>query len=172
MFPDLGAIKRRREALGITQVSLAERVECSQPYLGKIERAKVVPNYVLAGRIFTVLETEEHRGDKTVNEVMHSPVICFEGSQTAADAAKKAKEEGMSQFPILRRGRPVGSITTRDLIGIPETVQLGRVMGSALPSVPPGKPISAVKPLLRHHPAVIVLDRDQIQGIVTAEDLL
>ncbi|MGH9917399.1 MAG: helix-turn-helix domain-containing protein, partial [Nitrososphaerales archaeon] len=74
MFPSLNSIKPRRQAVGITQRRLAELAVTTQSYMNKIERGRAIPNYVLAGRIFQALEKEEHRGEKTVREVMHSPV--------------------------------------------------------------------------------------------------
>jgi len=152
---------------------LARDSGCSQSYLAKVERGKVLPNYALAVRIFRALETAEHRGEKTVGDVMHTPVKSFEGSDTVADASKVARAMGISQFPILRRSHPVGSVTTKQMLGADATIQLGRIMGPPLPSVDRTTSVNAVRPLLREEqPAVLVTDGGEIVGIVTAEDLL
>ncbi len=173
MFPDLMTIQSRRRALGMTQRSLAKAAGCSQSYLAKVERGKVTPNYLLAGRLFQILDAEERRGERTVADLMHAPVKWFNKSDAVADASKAAKEMGVSQFPILLRDNPVGSVTTKQMLGVDATVQLGQIMGPALPSVDPTTSVNAVRPLLREEqPAVIVLDKGKIVGIVTAEDLL
>jgi predicted transcriptional regulator len=151
---------------------LAELAGSTQSYLNKIERGMAIPNYLLAGRIFDALETEEHRGEKRVRDVMHAPVISFDATQRVSEATKAAKDKGVSQFPILRRGRLVGRVTTKDMMGVEPDVQLGQVMGPALPSVPPSMPVAATRLLLREEPAVLVLDGEEILGIVTSEDLL
>ena len=157
----------------MSQRQLASNAGCTQSYLAKVERGKVIPNYLLAGRLFHAIETEERRGQKTVRDVMHAPVISFERSDTVADAANVARERGVSQFPILWRGHSIGSVTTKQLLGVDPHVQLGRIMGPALPTVGPNASVNAVRPLLREEqPAVIVLDKGEIVGIVTAEDLL
>lgn len=173
MLPELGSISRRRKTIGLTQRELANRAGCSQSYLAKVERARAVPNYNLAGEIFLALETAERRGEKTVGGVMHTSVKSFDVSDTVADAAKVAKDKGFSQFPILRRGKPVGCVTTRQMLGVDASLQLGRIMGPALPSVNPATSVSAVRPLLRQdQPAILVIEGGEIAGIVTAEDLL
>jgi predicted transcriptional regulator len=156
----------------MTQRSLASDAGCTQSNLAKIERGKVVPSYALAGRIFQVLDAAERRGEKTVGDVMCTRVTSFDSSDTVADAAKAAKDMGVSQFPILRRGHPVGSITTKQMLGVDPDVQLGRVMEPALPSVPLTTPIVAVRELLRVAPAVIVLENGEIRGIVSPQDLI
>jgi predicted transcriptional regulator len=173
MFPELTSISRRRKALGIAQRRLAGDAGCSQSYLAKIEHGKVVPNYLLAGRLFHVLDAAEHQGEKAVGDIMHTPVISFDTSDSVAHASRAAKLHRVSQFPILRRGHPVGCVTTKQMLGNAANVQLGRIMGPALPSVDLTTSINAVRPLLREEqPAVLVLDRGEIVGIVTAEDLL
>jgi predicted transcriptional regulator len=89
-----------------------------------------------------------------------------------ADAAQAAKRHGVSQFPILQRGHTVGSVTTAQLVGVKPNVPLARIMGPSLPSVDMTLPIGVVRHLLRAQPAAIVVDRGQIRGIVSAEDLL
>jgi predicted transcriptional regulator len=172
MLPDLGAIRSRRKTLDITQRRFAELAGTTQSYLAKVERGQVIPNYLLAGRIFRALEAEEHRTDKKVGDVMRTPVISFQGSDTVAEAAQAAKLHGVSQFPILQRGHSVGSVTTAQLVGVETDVPLGRIMGPSLPSVDPTLPISVVRQLLRAQPAVLVVERGQVRGIVSAEDLL
>jgi predicted transcriptional regulator len=173
MFPELETISRRRKALGMSQYSLASEAGCTQSHLAKIERNKVIPSYHAARKIFEVLERAERRGEKTVGEIMHPSVISFDATQTVAEAVEAAKANGVSQFPILRRGQPVGCVNTKLMLGIEPSVQLARIMGPALPTVDSSTSINAVRPLLREEqPAVIVLVHGKIVGIVTAEDLL
>ncbi len=172
MIPDLKSTGRRRRALGITQRALAQRVGCSQSNLAKIEAGKIVPSYSLACKIFLELDIQERRHDRTVKDVMHSPVISFDVSQIVADAARAAKKQGLDQFPVLRRGHVVGSVTSVSLIGVRNTVPLQAIMSPALPTVPPSAPVSAVGGLLKVAGAVLVLEDGEIRGIVSAHDLL
>ena len=43
MLPELTTIQARRRALGMAQHRLASDAGCTQSYLGKVERGKVVP---------------------------------------------------------------------------------------------------------------------------------
>jgi predicted transcriptional regulator len=156
----------------MTQRSLATSSGCTQSNLAKIERGKVVPSYALAGRIFQVLAAAERRGEKTVDEVMSTTVTKFETSDLVAVAVSAAKERDIDQFPILRRGRTVGSVTTVQLMGVGPNIRLGEVMGAALPTVPRGTPVVGIRQLLQSVPAVLVVEGDEILGIVSAQDLL
>lgn len=172
MFPQLESVGIRRKKLGLTQSSFAKSIGLSQSMLTKIERGKTVPNYNIAVQIFSKLEQEENRGEISIKDVMKKTVIELKPSDSIQTAAKIAKKHGISQFPVTQNGKIVGSIRTSDLIGLPKEAKVGWKIEAPFPTVHENSPISVVKKLLAHNPAVIVVRKDQIIGLVTAEDLL
>jgi predicted transcriptional regulator len=51
-------------------------------------------------------------------------------------------------------------------------IRVLEVMDDAFPNVLPSTPISAVASLLRHHSAVLVLEKGEVAGIITKADIL
>jgi len=158
--------------MGMSQRDLATKAGCTQSYLAKVERERTKPSYALAGKIFEVLEAEEHRDEAIVGDIMHFPVTSLDVNQTVADATKAAKSSGVDQFPIQRRGHLVGCVTTTQLIGVDPGTPLRHVMSDGLPTVPPSTAVGVVRSLLHSVPAVIVVEDGEIRGIVSAHDLL
>ena len=48
---------------------------------------------------------------------MHYFVISFNETSTVREVSQKAKDKGISQFPVLRNGIIVGSISTNAILG-------------------------------------------------------
>jgi len=172
MFPVLSSIGIRRKRLDLTQNAFAKRVGISQSMLTKIERGKTIPSYKIAVEIFGKLDEIEHHGEKAAKEFMNSKVIGLEGTDTIEKAARLAKQHGISQFPVLSGGRIVGSTRTSDLIVLPKGAKVGWKMEPPFPTVHEDTPIIVVRSLLAHAPAVVVVRKGAIVGMITAEDLL
>ncbi len=171
-FPNLRDIQRRRKILGLTQNQLAKRVGISQSLLTKIERGKVVPNYGIATEIFTVLEELENVDQKLAKDIMHKNVITLKPNDTVERAARLAKKYAISQFPVVEGHRQLGSVASSDLIWNSKSSKIRDIHKEPFPSVNETTPISVVKGILRSSRAVIVLNKGEITGIITADDLL
>ncbi len=172
MMSDLDSIGTKRKRLGITQKKLAMAAQISQSMITKIERGVVIPNYNIARRIFDFLGSEEHKEGKTAKDVMHRDVITVKLSDKISKIVPIAKKNAISQFPVVEGGRIVGGLATRDMIGAQEGVVVKDVMSDPFPTVSESKPVSMVKEMLKYDPVVIVLNKESIAGIITAEDLL
>ncbi|MDE1825135.1 MAG: CBS domain-containing protein [Candidatus Micrarchaeota archaeon] len=172
MFPELNTISLRRKKLGITQSALARSINMSQSMLTKIEREKAMPSYKAAVEIFDRLEELEHQEEKAAKDVMRRKVIALSSSDRVEKVAKIAKENGVSQFPVMDKKGIVGGIRTSALIGAPKNQPIGSSVGAPFPTVNETAPLSVVKNLLKYDQAVIVVGREGIVGIITAEDLI
>lgn len=172
MFPQLSSIGIRRKKAGMTQSAFAKAVGVSQSMLTKIERGKTVPSYKIAVEIFNKLEDIEHQDEKVAKEFMNSKVITLESTDSVGAAAKLAKQHSISQFPVISKGKIVGSTSTLDLIVMPKEARVGWSLKPPFPTVHEDTPLSVVRNLLTNGPAVVVVRKDQIIGMITAEDLL
>lgn len=171
-FPRLDSIGRKRKILGITQQRLAKMCGISQSLLAKVESGNVNPSYTVAVGLFEMLEALEQNGASTAKDIMKKDLVVLSPKQRISDAAKIAKLHVISQFPVAFGGRLVGSITTKDMLDAPKDATVGAFLSDQLPTVSESTPVDAVKQLLKSSQAVIVLNKDRIVGIVTAEDLL
>ncbi|MDE1855291.1 MAG: CBS domain-containing protein [Candidatus Micrarchaeota archaeon] len=171
-FPNLTDIQRRRKVLGLTQSQLAKQVGVSQSLLTKIERGLVVPNYKTATEIFDFLEGVENADQKLAKDAMHTHVITLKPADTVQKAVALVKKHSFSQFPVLEGHKLVGSIASVDLIGRQKSSSIRDMLEDPFPAVNETTPLSIVKSILKSSRAVIVLNKGEIRGIITAEDLL
>ncbi|MGC8479372.1 MAG: CBS domain-containing protein [Candidatus Micrarchaeia archaeon] len=172
MFPELSSIQLRRKRLNITQNALAQKVDISQSLLTKIERGIVIPNYKIACDIFEVLDEYEYKKEKVLSDIMRKHVITLKSSDTVGKTANIAKKYSISQFPVIEKNNIIGSITTSTLIGINKNVVIKNVMKEPFPTLNQNTPLSIASNILKQYPAIIVINRSSILGIVTPEDLL
>ena len=172
MFPEISTIKMRRKRIGVSQSRLAKSVGISQSLLTKIENGKAMPSYSKAVDIFERLDELEHRDEKKAKDVMRREVITLQEADTAEKAAAIAKAKGISQFPVLKSGRIIGSIRTIDIAGLEKSHKVGWSVSPPFPTVGEDTPISLIKELLKRDGAVVVVRGADIVGIVSPEDLL
>ena len=103
---------------------------------------------------------------------MHYFVISFNETSTVREVSQKAKDKGISQFPVLRNGIIVGSISTNAILGAGKNERITKFIEGAFPTFGPETPISVIMPALKYAKAALVLEKGKIFGIITPEDLL
>ena len=172
MLPQLSSIPYRRKRLSLTQQDLAKRAGISQSLLTKVERGIVVPSYSIAMQLFEILDELEHDGGEKLSDIMHRGVITVKASDTVQHAAGIAKKHAISQIPVMDRGAVAGAVTTSMLIGVQGAVRISCIMKEPYPILNGNAPVEIARDLLRQYPAVLVVWRSSIIGIVTAEDML
>ena len=176
---DLKWIGERRRRLGLTQQSLARLAGVSQSLVAKIEAGRVDAAYSKVRAIIEALERQQAASEKAAKDLMHAGVDALSPSETLHSAAQAMRKRGISQMPVVEGGKAVGSISEELVLekfsSDPKRMaqlKVGEAMGDAFPSALPSTPISAVAALLRHHPAVLVMEKGRIAGIITKADLL
>jgi len=175
---EIEEIRRRRKRLGLTQKELAELVGVSQPLIARIESGSIDPKLSLVKKIFEVLD--ELEGKKiTARDVMNSPVIYATPETPLKEVMEIMMEKGISQMPILKSGKVVGSITESSIIrailskgGKANKLKAGDCMDKPFPEVNPSESVDVVSKLLLENPAVLVVEDDNIIGIITKQDVM
>jgi predicted transcriptional regulator len=168
-------VKAARRALGLTQAQLAARAGVSQSFVAKLEAGALDPSFSAMKRISLALESARRAGEKKVIDVMHRGVVAVSPADLLKKAAQLMRARGISQLPVLVRGRPVGMVTEADLLAAladGRAGPVGGVMGDAPPTIAPSAGVRAVGDLLRWWPIIIVAERGRIVGVVTKSDLL
>jgi predicted transcriptional regulator len=172
-------IGEKRRKLGITQQKLAKMAGVSQSLIAKIESGRIDPAYSKVTSITEALEREQFSKEKTAKDIMHTGIETVSAGENLHSAAAKMRKHSISQMPVLDSNRVVGSISEEIVLlhfpSDPKKIAhllVGEVMAEAFPSALPLTPISAVAALLRHYPAVLVMERGSIAGIITKADLL
>ncbi len=178
MFPEIEMIKIKRKRLGLTQKKLAELVGVSQPLIARIESGDFDPKLSLVRKIFEVLEEVE---GKAINaeKIMNSPVKVVETTARLREAVEIMMKHGISQMPIVKKSKVVGSITESGVVKImlEKGVAAGKIrveecMEAPFPTVSKCECLDTISKLLLSSPAVLVSERSKLLGIITKHDVM
>ncbi len=176
---EIARIKETRKRLGITQQSLARLAGVSQSLIAKIESGRIDPAYSKVKSIIEVLEREQFSKERSAKDIMHTGIETLSASETLHSAASKMRKHSISQLPVMDGKQVVGSLSEQSVIAHfasdPKKIArltVSEAMEQPFPTMLPATPISAVVALLRHYPAVLVMDKGSIAGIITKADLL
>ncbi len=166
-------LKRLRLESGLTQRQLAELVAVSQAHIAKIEKERVDPRLSTVNRILQVLT--ERKGKKC-GDIMSRHVISIKPTDKVSKASRLMMKHALSQLPVLDGGKIVGTITEDSIVRNLSTTladeKVERIMQAPLPSVPEDTSVGMIQPLLQDQPAVLVIRRGEIAGIIARSDLL
>lgn len=172
-------IREQRKRLDLTQHQLAKMAGVSQSLVAKIEAGSIDAAYSKVKRIIGTLEQAQFSREKTARQVMHTGVSAVSPKDTLHAAAQKMRQLGISQLPVIDGGNVVGSISEQAMLahfssgtGRAAPLRVADIMEEAFPTALPSTPISAIASLLRHHAAVLVMDKGKIAGIMTKADIL
>ena len=166
-------LKRLRLEAGLTQRQLAELVDISQAHIAKIEKEKVDPRLSTVNKILQVLTERE---GKKCGEIMTRHVISIKPADKVSKASQLMMKHAISQLPVLEGGKIVGTVTEDSIVRNLSTAladeRIERIMQAPLPSVPEDTSVDMIQPLLQDHPAVLIVRRGEIVGIIARSDLL
>ncbi len=180
MLPDLSEIKARRISARLTQSQLAELSNVSQSLIAKIESGNIEPSFGRAKKLFDCLTRLKLGKEKQAKEVMTKPVKFVKAHESLKKAIKALERHGLSQLPVLDKGKQVGSISEKSILAKinsspridVEKAMAEEAMEEALPTIQTNTPISAINQLLNFNAAVLVVEKGKSVGIITKSNLL
>ncbi|MCS7142467.1 MAG: CBS domain-containing protein [Aigarchaeota archaeon] len=116
-----------------------------------------------------------------VKDVMSSPIIELDVSDTALKAAQYMAKYNISSIVVMRNSVPVGIVTKRDLVEkvvaqdrLPSEIKLESIMSSPLHTIGPDETIEeAVRRMNRLNVSrLVVLYKGEVHGVVSMKDVL
>ncbi len=173
-------IKHLRKIADLTQKELAKKAGVSQSLIARIENGTVDPRLSTLKRIIDAVVTVFEK--RSAKDVMHSPVITIDVMEPVYKVVRLMRKHGISQIPVTKKGKIVGSIQESTLIDkiiftsrkkniVYEPVQ--NIMEDRFMIVNPSSNFEGVLVILsRGYPAVLVMDKDKLVGIITKIDVL
>ena len=191
VLPELEKIRKKRNALGLSQEKLAKVLGLQRVVINRIENRnknentkKYSPSYDNVKKIFDHLEILEQQevGDaglsvKLAGEVMVSPLVTVSLEESLESARKKMGSDGeITQLPVIVNGECVGLVTSNSILNKPPGAKLVK---QVIESIPPiiaenMKVTEQVKALITNSPCVLVSEKNssKIKGIIVAWDLI
>lgn len=174
-------IRSRRTETGLTQSELAEKAGVTQAYIAKIESGKADPKISTLEKISKALQEATKREKTTAEQVMAKPIISVAPKDKIRKAIKLMESNDISQIPVLKNNRQVGSLAEEIIIKkisagenmfklVEENIE--KVMGDPFPTVGTEADLDTIFHLLEHNPAVLVLRKGNPKGIITKADIL
>ena len=172
-------IRQARKKLGITQTELARRAGVSQAYIAKIESGQADPKLSTLRMISQALQGPPS-SDLAAGSIASAPVLSVRPSDSVIRAVRLMERHGISQLPVIERGKQLGSISEGTILRLLSQGSDARsllrrsvrsVMEEPFPTVDQSASLQSVISLLEHSPAVLTVDRERITGIITKADL-
>lgn len=175
----LAEIRKRRRSLGISLGELARAVGRSDATISRIERGQIRPSYELVQRIVRYLEELESHATPPLRsgDVMKRDVTTVDGVTLVGEAARVMEKGGFSQLPVVESGRVTGAVSESSLLRAlaqptGRRLRVRDVQEEAYPQVGENFPADLLASILTRYPAVLVLNRGELRGIVTRIDLI
>lgn len=175
----IAEIRKRRTSLGLSLGELARAVGRSDATISRIERGQIQPSYELVQRILSYLEQLESRASPPLRsrDVMKREVVTVDGASLVGEAARAMEKGGFSQLPVIEDGRVTGAVSESALLRAlaqpnGRRVRVHEVQEEAYPQVGEDFPADLLAAVLTKYPAVLVLGRGELRGIVTRIDLI
>ncbi len=173
-------IRRLRKMMGLTQKKLAKKAGVSQSLIARIEKNSVDPRLSTVRKILGALSLIKE--GKIAKDVMHSPVITVKSKDTVRKAVELMRKHNISQLPVLKEKFMVGSVKESTIIH--RIIRGGNIrkmfftpiyniMENPFITVNPSMGIDEVLSIMSSgHPAVLVIDKGTLIGIITKIDVL
>lgn len=178
--PSAAEIRALRTSLGLTQAEVARLAGVSQPLIARIEKGSVDPRLSTLRSVVEALNGIERR-KVVLRDIMTAPVAVVKATDTVAEATSIMRDKGFSQLPVVHKGQPVGSLSERSVVhalsGAQDAQAVARspvreIMGPPFPTMEPTDTVEAAFRLLEEYPAVLVMERGRIVGLVAKSNLL
>lgn len=173
-------VRALRKKLGLTQAEVARAAGVSQPLIARIERGSVDPRCSTMAAVLEALNKAERKG-VLLREVMTVPVTSVKTTDTVASATRVMREKDISQLPVISKGASVGSLSDRGIVHALSEAEdadalarmtVGQIMGPPFPMAAPETSVEQAYRLLEDQPAILVVDKGKLVGIVAQADLL
>ena len=196
VLPDLEQIRKRRQALGLTQQKLADGAKVLRVVINRIEKRKKIknktgrrysPSYDDVRRIFDYLEKEEldraanMPSDKTAGEICNwngdMSLVTVTSSNTIDTAHDLMGDDGqITQLPVLESGECVGLITQKSMLDNPKAKNVKDAMIDKPVVIDEDMKITPGLIELLHTPQACIFvskhNSSKLKGVIVAWDLI
>ncbi|MDY0266416.1 MAG: CBS domain-containing protein [Methanimicrococcus sp.] len=171
-------LKKKRIELGLTQSDLAKRAGVSQPLIARIEMSDVDPRLSTVSKILGAFDEVKKEQQIIAKDIISYPVIHVQPNQPLEEAIQIMNAKGFSQLPVIENGVPVGSLSEGDIvktIAVRKSlagIKVSNLMEESFPTVPQTASVLTVSHILERNPAVLVMEKGFVTGVITKSDIM
>lgn len=178
-LPSPDELKQKRTDLGLTQSDLAKRAGVSQPLIARIEAGDVDPRLSTLKKIINVFNDIE-KEDIYLRDIMNRDLISVSPDESIDAAVNIMEKFNISQIPVIQDGTSVGSLSEDMIVrsmadkktSVVSNMKIGDIMGDSFPTLSPNTDVKTASYMLEKYPAVVVLEKGHVAGVVTKYDIL
>ncbi|WP_342305409.1 CBS domain-containing protein [Methanolobus sp. ZRKC5] len=178
-LPSPDELKQKRTDLGLTQSDLAKRAGVSQPLIARIEAGDVDPRLSTLKKIINVFNDIE-KEDIYLKDIMNMELISVSPDESIDAAVHIMEKFNISQIPVIQDGISVGSLSEDMIVrsmadkktSVVSNMKIGDIMGDSFPTLSPNTDVKTASYMLEKYPAVLVLEKGHVAGVVTKYDIL
>ncbi|MFH1774101.1 MAG: CBS domain-containing protein [Methanobacteriota archaeon] len=180
-IPSPEDLRNYRLRAGLTQTELAAKAKVSQSLIARIEAGDIDPRTSTLKKILDALKAGEVKKELCAVDIMKSPVIHVKPNDTIGTANKLMEKYEISQLPVLENNAQVGSISEarvvkeissgKDISKIP-VKRIEEIMNDGFPTISKNTDIKTVSKMVEVNPAVLVVERGKVVGIITKADII
>ncbi len=174
-------LRKFRLKVGLTQTELARRAGVSQSLIARIEAGDIDPRLSTLRKILTALKSKEINPGLCAGDIMKHPVVHAKPEDAIASVSRLMEGNDFSQLPVLDNGIQVGSISETRLVSEIALEKdftkisnkpVGGVMNDGFPTVSKNLDVATVSKFVEANPAVLVVDKGRVVGIITKADII
>ena len=176
MVFDINQLKKIRKQLGLTQSEFAKKSGISQSMVAKIESGKLDPTYTYVKKIEETIQLLTKREEKEAKDIMHKGVLTVKKNTEVKEVIKIFSKYEISQMPVIEKNNIIGLVTESSFVDHAEE-DLGNkkveyIMTDTPPIITSNTKLSAILPLLKFYPIVIVQDKGKLEGVIAKADII
>lgn len=180
-IPGSKELRQYRIKLGLTQTELAQRAGVSQSLIARIEKGDVDPRVSTLTKIINVLKESEKGVRVLAKDIMKHPVITIAPETTLKEASEIMQKNKISQLPVFKDGVQLGSISEDKIVHMLATgksikemtpLKIKEIMDNGFPVVSAATELSTLSRLAESNPAVLVIEKEKVVGIITKSDVV
>ncbi len=181
-------IRTSRKGLGMSQKELANLCGLSQSMIARLEGdiKKLNPSYSVVYSVMKKLEELSSPESRlktfaiTASSIMHRNVTALKPDDSVEKAIHIIKNYDFLHIPVIDDSRMIlGTIHQKDLLDIAtknpnniKSIKVRIIMSPSLPQVDKGTSLAVLKPIIEGSGSVLVTEKGQLLGIITAYDVL